>query len=249
MSEGQGGVSGKGLGDRSAGDFDFIWFNLETPVVSELTECQPSQKEIKFCSKDIFLPWIKELGFNIFALANNHAMDGWVSWHNATIRNLDEIWVNYFWSIKHWSYLDKTYTFKWTIKDVPFSWYSYDFTIYWDTHLNTYCNELKADKELGYNNFVVTHWWTEYQYMAHSKAQENFAKKLIDCGADLIIWMHPHVIQDYQYYNWKLIIYSLGNFLFDQNWSENTQKWIWIFIEYRQNGETKFESIERKSSI
>jgi poly-gamma-glutamate synthesis protein (capsule biosynthesis protein) len=229
--------------------FDFIWLNLETPVVTELNECQYSEKSIKFCSKNTFLPWIKDLWFNIFALANNHSMDWWINWHNATIKSLEDIWIDYFWSIKHWNYLDKTYSFTWIVRDTPFSWHSYDFTIYWDRHLNEYCEELKVDKELWYNNFVVTHWWTEYQFMAHSKTQENLAKKLVDCWADLIIWMHPHVIQDYEYYNWKLILYSLGNFLFDQDWSENTQKWIWVFIEYKQNWETKFESFERNVSV
>jgi hypothetical protein len=39
---------------------------------------------------------------------------------------------------------------------------------------------------------------------------------MIDNGADMVIGAHPHVIQNSEAYKGKLIAYSLGNFLFDQ---------------------------------
>lgn len=42
--------------------------------------------------------------------------------------------------------------------------------------------------------------------------------KLIDAGFDLIIGMHPHVLQGYEEYNGKYIFYSLGNFVFEMAW-------------------------------
>jgi poly-gamma-glutamate synthesis protein (capsule biosynthesis protein) len=189
------------------------------------------------------------LWFNIFSIANNHAMDGWKTAHKSTINNLEENEFNYFWYIRHGKIFENNYVFTWSIGDVNFAWHAYDFTIYGDNYLNNYCEDLKNYKKDWFENFVVVHWWNEYQYMTHSKKQEAEAKKLIDCGANLIIWMHTHVIQDIWEYNWVPIIYSLGNFLFDQNWSENTQKWIGVFIEYTRGGEIKIETKERQVSV
>lgn len=41
------------------------------------------------------------------------------------------------------------------------------------------------------------------------------AKFTVDCGADIIIGHHPHVINGIEIYNDKIIAYSLGNFIFD----------------------------------
>ncbi len=43
----------------------------------------------------------------------------------------------------------------------------------------------------------------------------NIAHKVIDWGADLILGHHPHVIQGIEKYNNKMIVFSLGEFLFD----------------------------------
>lgn len=47
--------------------------------------------------------------------------------------------------------------------------------------------------------------------------QIEIAHALIDAGADVIAGHHPHVYQGIEIYKNKPIIYSLGNFLFDQS--------------------------------
>lgn len=47
-------------------------------------------------------------------------------------------------------------------------------------------------------------------------------RRLCDVGADCIIGSHPHVPQGYELYNGKLIFYSLGNFYMDTASYENT---------------------------
>ena len=80
-----------------------------------------------------------------------------------------------------------------------------------------------SEKAAG--NFVVVlpHWGNEYQDTP-STAQTDAAHLFVDAGADAIIGAHPHVIQTYENYNGAPIIYSLGNFLFDQSWSTPTQQ-------------------------
>jgi len=61
---------------------------------------------------------------------------------------------------------------------------------------------------------VVPRWGTEHEPLANDR-QRKMAKAMIDAGADAVVGGHPHVVQDYEIYNEKPIIYSLGNFVFD----------------------------------
>ena len=71
--------------------------------------------------------------------------------------------------------------------------------------------------------FVSMHWGEEYKDRAPERIVKN-AHKLIDGGVDVIIGHHPHVDQEIERYGKGWIIYSLGNFVFDQSWSENTMQ-------------------------
>jgi len=55
---------------------DFVGLNLETPVVGHKKICQKSGKNPKFCSSAIILPYLKNIGFTIVNIANNHSFDG-----------------------------------------------------------------------------------------------------------------------------------------------------------------------------
>lgn len=83
---------------------------------------------------------------------------------------------------------------------------------------------LKADIAAARPNcdFLVTfmHWGYE-GHLEENIDQQHFAQIAIDAGADLVVGCHPHVIQPNEVYNGKLIVYSLGNFVFDYMTSPN----------------------------
>ena len=70
---------------------------------------------------------------------------------------------------------------------------------------------------------VYPHWGQEYVARPNAD-QKRVAHALIDAGADMIIATHPHWVQGAEIYKGRLIAYSLGNFVFDQTWSEETQQ-------------------------
>jgi poly-gamma-glutamate synthesis protein (capsule biosynthesis protein) len=70
---------------------------------------------------------------------------------------------------------------------------------------------------------VIFHWGEEYQKKPNQK-QIYYARQAIDLGADLVIGHHPHIVQEIEVYKNKYIFYSLGNFIFDQNFSQETMK-------------------------
>ncbi|MGE7758747.1 CapA family protein [Peribacillus sp. NPDC097895] len=76
------------------------------------------------------------------------------------------------------------------------------------------------DSEQGNADLVVVnmHWGQEYSSSATSR-QTDLAKAVIDAGADIIIGHHPHVLQSFDVYKDGIIFYSLGNFIFDQGWT------------------------------
>ena len=81
---------------------------------------------------------------------------------------------------------------------------------------------------------VSLHWGTEYETSA-SEEQKFIARQIIDHGALLVIGHHPHVIQEVEEYGGGLIAYSLGNFIFDQNFSEDTGKGMMLNVTVQNN--------------
>lgn len=61
---------------------------------------------------------------------------------------------------------------------------------------------------------LFVHWGNEY-INRPSSAQKKYAHWLVDAGFDLIVGMHPHVLQGYEDYKHPRIYYSLGDFVFD----------------------------------
>lgn len=70
---------------------------------------------------------------------------------------------------------------------------------------------MKADAVI-----VSMHAGVEYATRPHP-TQTAFARAAIDAGAKLVVGHHPHVIQPPELYKGGLILYSLGNLVFDQN--------------------------------
>ncbi|HEX2865973.1 MAG TPA: CapA family protein [Ignavibacteriales bacterium] len=61
---------------------------------------------------------------------------------------------------------------------------------------------------------LYVHWGNEYVNKPYND-QRRFAHWLIDLGFDIVIGVHPHVLQGYEVYNGKYIFYSIGNFVFN----------------------------------
>lgn len=69
---------------------------------------------------------------------------------------------------------------------------------------------------------ITLHWGEEYLH-APSSEQVRFGHQLIDMGVTVVIGHHPHVLQGIEEYRSGLIVYSLGNFIFD-SWQHPTRE-------------------------
>ena len=87
---------------------------------------------------------------------------------------------------------------------------------------------------------VMPHMGAEYKAESDTLRQ-NIYRKLIDYGADMVIGDHPHWIQNTEAYKGKLIVYSMGNFMFDQLWSAETSRSATIEAQATFEKEQNFE--------
>jgi poly-gamma-glutamate capsule biosynthesis protein CapA/YwtB (metallophosphatase superfamily) len=197
--------------------------NLEFPVTERGTPVEGTPYVFKG-SPDV-LPSIRNAGFDVMSLANNHALDQGVEGMLDTMKYLDEAGLSHMGAGNN----DKE-AFTPVIKEVrgikvayiglsrvvPFSSWKADKNVpglaeTYDTRRATEAIA-KAKKEADIV-VVMVHWGKE-RVDQPEPYQKDFGKQYIDAGADLVIGSHPHVLQGFEMYKGKWIAYSLGNFIF-----------------------------------
>jgi poly-gamma-glutamate synthesis protein (capsule biosynthesis protein) len=72
---------------------------------------------------------------------------------------------------------------------------------------------------------VYPHWGTQY---VHDPvvAQRDVGQRLVEAGATAVIGSHPHWVQGMDLHQGRLIAYSLGNFVFDMTFSTEVQQGV-----------------------
>jgi poly-gamma-glutamate synthesis protein (capsule biosynthesis protein) len=79
---------------------------------------------------------------------------------------------------------------------------------------------------------VMFHLGEEYKTSSNAE-QKKFARLAVDLGADLVVGHHPHVAQEVEKYKGKYIAYSLGNFVFDQDFSKETMEGLALEVSVK----------------
>lgn len=191
---------------------DLTFINLEDPLVDD---CPLTNEGMVLCGNPRAVEGLVSAGIDVVSLANNHTRD----WGDEGLKSTMEI-------------LDKNNIAvvglgKILIKEVrglKFAFLGYDLikTTVDETKI---LSQLKEAKSLANVAVVYFHWGIEYTDQP-TQDQRNLAHQVIEHGADLVIGSHPHLIQGVEIYQNKLIVYSHGNFIFDQIWSEETKKGI-----------------------
>jgi len=223
---------GRSVNARSIKNNDFLWFfektaeilkgadltliNLESPFFSK---CQPTNEGMKFCSDLRNIEGLTFAGIDIVNLANNHIGDFGPEGIDETVRLIDKT------GIKMIGLTEPVYQ---DIKGMVFAFLGYCPVCdggygFEGTEREKLVMEIEKARQTADLVIVSFHWGEEYVEQPNQR-QIELAHLAIDSGADLIIGHHPHWIQPVEVYKGKLIAYSLGNFIFDQNWSEETKR-------------------------
>ncbi|MCD6085646.1 AmmeMemoRadiSam system protein B [bacterium] len=202
---------------------DFVVGNLEGPIVKNPPNF--GVHSLKFAFSPEVTKVLSFSNFNLVSLANNHTFDMGETGFKETKEFLKQSHINF---VGHPIRCDKDFLFKKENiiilafnKTFPFN-----------------CSDEKITeivKKIRKSNpkkflIVIFHWGEEYQPKS-SVFQQKLAHKVIEAGADLIIGSHPHVVQEIEKHQGKLIFYSLGNFVFDQYFSKETQESLSLGLE------------------
>jgi Bacterial capsule synthesis protein PGA_cap len=92
---------------------------------------------------------------------------------------------------------------------------------------------IEAARKAGADVVIVfPHWGAEYRGTPFER-QQKLARDILDAGADMIIGNHAHYAAAMEVYKGKPIWYALGNFVFDQDWSEFTMEGITLELTFR----------------
>ena len=189
-----------------------------------------------FNTPEILAKNLKSAGFNLVTTANNHCMDKGYSGIESTIDFLDEADLAHTGTFK--SKKDQETILIKNVKGVNIAFLSFTYgtngiAIPKDKSyaVNLIDKDLiKSQIELAKKQnpdliCVSMHWGIEYQTKAN-KEQQNLADFLFNNGVDIILGNHSHVPQQMEKRTIKLadgstkdgfVIYSLGNFMANQN--------------------------------
>lgn len=177
--------------------------------------------------------------FDIYGFANNHAMQHGAEAYWQTVDNLKKQGCDVFGTQKQKSKVLEYKKRKVSITGINFRIDEFsEAPCYW--HNPEYIDIQREIRSLPNEAYKVlfVHWGNEY-INRPSSAQKKFAHWLIDAGFDLIIGMHPHVLQGFEQYKQGRIYYSLGNFVFDMP-SEACRWGAIVGLDFSENGDPAF---------
>lgn len=195
--------------------------NFEVPLKPEVT--LPPQQYPRFWQNDDAPDFLRDLGFNLFSIANNHAFDWGDEGFNKTKLALGDQ------SFGAGTY-DEAYKVKvCEVNGIKIGFLALSYAAYtgvFDDVLHhdglgcAYINDLRVNhdimeaKKTVDHLFVLPHDGIEYIDVPLPETIARY-RDFIDYGADGVIATHPHCPQGWETYKGKPIFYSLGNFLFN----------------------------------
>jgi len=197
--------------------------NLECPTVAGLN-IPPKTEDATLtfnCNPD-YLPEAAKW-FGIVSLANNHSGNQGADGFAETQKHLEENGIQYFGSYDYTNTTDVCNVVAWPVivtysdgstknGDVPLALCGYDGVF--GIPVADAIDEIKTYSAVV-PTIAMPHMGVEYTTTPNN-IQRNTYHRMINDGADMVLGNHPHWVQSAESYNGHLIMYSMGNFIFDQ---------------------------------
>ncbi len=204
------------------GDADFTIGNLECPIASV---GKPLDNKIfSFRAHPRVLPLLKGR-FDALAVSNNHSGDYGKAAFLETLAHLEQAGIPYFGGGRD---LAAAHAPLWIerqglriavlgyneFKPRSFEAGADRPGIAWSEDSQV-VSDIRAARAAGADLVIPFMHWGWEREPDPSERQRQLARTMIDAGADVVVGNHPHVTQGAEYYRGRLIVYSLGNFVFD----------------------------------
>jgi len=219
---------------------DLALANLESPLTTI-----PSQTSgYTLCAPPDRVRFLAEAGLDLLSLANNHSLDCGPDGLDETEATLHAVGLTPLGSAN-----DPVYR---TLNGLRLAFLAFeDVSAQLDGEVAAQL--IRGAHDTGALVIVSIHWGVEYQG-GPSEHQRQLAQQFVDAGAILIWGHHPHVLQPAE---WKqlpagsspssppqgkptgssaLVLYSLGNALFDQGGLADTRHSALVLVKLGKNG-------------
>lgn len=213
--------------ERLLGGSDILIGNLEGPITDYQSK-SISSNSLTFTFSPLVVPTLKKMGFSAVSLANNHTLNFGKEGFSQTKKYLIKEGIQFFGDPKN----KKNISVVITVRNMKIGLVGFHGLV--KGGQEAIMSEIKKIKNSADIIVVYPHWGSEYQVL-FSKNQQKDAHAFIDAGADFIIGSHPHVIQPMELYRGKPIFYSLGNFIFDQTFSQETQRGLALGVTVKKD--------------
>jgi len=219
---------------------DIVFGNLET-VISDynINPGNLSSWQMRGPLNSAYI--LKKAGFTVVNVANNHIMQHGEEAFYRTINAVQAQKINVVGLKEELSNNCKPIIIDCQNCSIGFLGYAFEENIYKDKEIKysfgPSCNieqDIKTLKEKVQILVVSCHWGLEFI----DKPSPNtiiLARNIIEWGADIVLGHHPHVLQGAEYYKRGIIVYSMGNFLFDMIWDERFRESAIFLFEINNN--------------
>lgn len=200
---------------------DIVFVNLENPFYKD---CPRHTEGFKFCASPDMVEGLLEAGVDVVTLANNHARNYGEEGIKQTKKILEENGISYV-GFDNLAIKEE--------KGYKFGFLGFDFLANKPDEADFDLIRQSAEKV----DVLIAgvHWGAEYKDEP-AEVQRQWAKRMLEEGVDIVVGHGPHWVQEREEFLGKPAYYSLGNFVFDQMWSEKTKKGLAVRFTFR-NGE------------
>jgi len=206
---------------------DVAFCNLESPLTlsteqqdSHYSKLLDNMGRAYLRSPPKIAEFIANIGFDVVSIANNHIMDYKKRGLEDTIETLESCHIKHVGAGVNLSKARQPEIIEKSGTKIGFLAYSYTYeaTKFCAGSAPLWPSIIKEDIGLLKNRcdilVVSLHFGEEY-INSHRAKEIKFCRSLIDEGANVILGHHPHVLRGIEKYKGGLIVYSLGNFVFN----------------------------------
>lgn len=216
---------------------DLLFGNLESPFGPD---CPYTDEGMKFCANPLSLEGLVFAGFDVLSLANNHGFDQGSSGYEFTKEQVSSAGI----VPVGFNEVAEVVVTNAEGGSVKVGFAAFDDTM---SPLDLELVEQTIFDLSSRVDVVVTsfHWGIEYRDQP-SPQQREIAQVAAQAGSGLILGHHPHWVQTVEEIvvadSRTVVFYSLGNFVFDQMWSQETRTGQVAFITLDKSGVVSYET-------
>lgn len=188
---------------------DLALGNLENPLIAD---CPASDSGMIFCGRSESALGLARAGFDGMSLANNHSFNYGEAGVVETEKTLVEAGVES---------IGNGLVGEFSVDGIRIGILAYD-DVTKPVETARIQEDIRQWRDEVEVLMVMMHWGVEYVAEPNQR-QQDLGRWMVDEGVDVVLGSHPHWVQPVEPYKDGLIFYSLGNFVFDQMWSDATR--------------------------